>query len=170
MSRALALTRSLSPAGLDQRSLWCGKSQNASGSTQSYSLHHLPRDSPQTQAHCPTVCIPGQKKCLQPAAHLPRSHSTLTWTLWGIGLVCRFSYSERVADEDEMWSLDVILKPESSERLHLPGWPTVCAARHGSSSHLGWECLQWTPAPPMDHLTTPPPYACGACPWQVCII
>lgn len=25
VSRVLALTRSLSPAGLDQRSLWCGK-------------------------------------------------------------------------------------------------------------------------------------------------
>lgn len=68
VSRDLALTRSPSPTGLDQRSLWCEKSQNASGSTRSYSSHHLPRDSPQTQAHCPTVCIPGEIKRLKQAA------------------------------------------------------------------------------------------------------
>lgn len=56
-----ALTQSLFPLSLDQRSLWCEKLQNASGSMQSYSSHRLPKDSPRTPAHCPTVCTPGRR-------------------------------------------------------------------------------------------------------------
>lgn len=46
---------------------------------------------------------------------------------------------------------------------HLPGWPTVCAARHGSSLRLGWGCQRWSPAPLTGRWATPPPSACDAC-------
>lgn len=89
-----ALTGSLFPIQLDQRSLWCEKSQNASDSMRSYSSHLLPRGSPRTPAHCPIVCTPAQW----------RRHTLKTCLfIYLVYLSCHASSGSRVVHDTKYW-------------------------------------------------------------------